>query len=251
MQLDGKVAVVTGGGSGIGAAIASRFAAEGATVITFDLNPDLGQSSSNSTAPNVDAMQVDVRDYEAVFNAVSHVHANHGTVDVLVNSAAIAHACPILELDITTWREILDTNLTGVFACSQAAARFMVSHGEGRIINISSVNGQRAVTGRGAYAAAKGGVNMLTKIMATELGSSGVTVNAIAPGPVETAMVQKLHTQAMRDAWHASLPIKRYAMPDEVAAAAVYLASTQASYVTGVTINIDGGFEAAGLILET
>ena len=126
----------------------------------------------------------------------------------------------------------------------------MQDHGGGRIINISSVNGQRAITGRGAYTVAKGGVEMLTRIMAAELGESGITVNSIAPSPVDTPMIKKMHTESTRADWHRVLPIKRYARPEEIAHAALFLAADDSAYITGHTLNVDGGFNAAGLLLD-
>ncbi len=126
----------------------------------------------------------------------------------------------------------------------------MVDTGGGRIINLASVNGQRAITGRGAYTAAKGGVIMLTRIMAAELGPENITVNAIAPGPVDTPMVKEMHTASTREAWYRALPIKRYAKPYDVANATLFLASSEANYITGHILNVDGGFDATGLLFE-
>jgi NAD(P)-dependent dehydrogenase (short-subunit alcohol dehydrogenase family) len=127
----------------------------------------------------------------------------------------------------------------------------MAERGAGSIIHISSVNGLRAITGRGAYTVAKGGVEMLTKIMAAELGGSGITVNGVAPAPVDTPMIKKMHGPETRAQWYRVLPIKRYATPGEVAAAALFLASGEARYITGHTLAVDGGFSAAGLLMDS
>ena len=165
-------------------------------------------------------------------------------------SAGIAHSRSFLQTSLELWHETLAVNLTGTFLCCQAAAPAMVEAGGGRIITIASVSGQRGGPGRAAYGASKGGVITLTRVMAVELARYNITVNAIAPGPVETPMVGALHTAADRAAWLGSVPAKRYGTPAEVAAAAVFLASEEASYITGHVLNVDGGFGGAGVIFE-
>lgn len=254
MQLKNKSAIVTGGASGVGRAIAERFAAEGARVFLADVN-DAGlketsaaiESSGGVAVP----LEVDVSDPGAVNEMIERSVSGHERLDIIVNSAAIARVQKVLDITLENWNELLSINLTGVFLCAQAAARRMREQGgSGRIINISSVNGQRAVTGRGAYTVAKGGVEMLTRIMAAELGEFGITVNSIAPAPVDTPMIKKMHAETTRKEWHRVLPIKRYARPEEVAHAAVFLASDESSYITGHTLNVDGGFNATGLLLS-
>ena len=253
MQLQGKSAVVTGGASGVGKAVAERFAAEGAAVTIADRNIADGATLAESLTKggaDAQALDIDVADPASVETMIEGAVSAFGGVDIIVNSAAIARVEKVVDISFESWNEVLSINLSGVFLCAQAAARHMKEHGGGRIINMSSVNGQRAVTGRGAYAVAKGGIEMLTRIMAAELGKHGITVNSIAPAPVDTPMILKMHTETTRADWYRTLPIKRYAKPEEVAGAALFLASSDAAYVNGHTLNVDGGFNAAGLLLD-
>ena len=249
MRFEGKVAAVTGGGSGIGRATAEALAAEGARVAVLDIDGDSAAATAEAIGPAALAAALDVTHAEAVAAAMDWVAATAGGFDILVTSAAIALNAPILETDAADWRRVIETNLTGTFLASRAAGRIMAAAGAGRIVHVSSVNGLRAVTGRGAYAAAKGGVEMLTKVMAAELGPLGVTVNAVAPAPVETPMIAEMHGPETREAWHRVLPIKRYGDPLEVAAAILFLASDEAAYINGHTMAVDGGFMAAGLLM--
>ena len=254
MQLENKSAVVTGGASGVGKAIAERFAREGARLVVADINEaGLADTTKAIEAEGGEAttIVVDVSNPAEVTAMVDQIVTDNGGLDIIVNSAAIARVQKFLDITMDNWNELLAINLTGVFLCAQTAAKAMLAQGRGgRIINISSVNGQRAITGRGAYTVAKGGVEMLTKIMAAELGESNITVNSIAPAPVDTPMIKKMHTQATREDWYRVLPIKRYADPEEVAHAAVFLASDGSGYITGHTLNVDGGFNATGLLLD-
>jgi 3-oxoacyl-[acyl-carrier protein] reductase len=156
----------------------------------------------------------------------------------------------VLDLTLAEWERNLRINLTGTFLCAQAAARVMVEQGGGRIINIASISGQRGGVGRAAYGAAKAGVIQLTRVMAVELASRGVGVNAISPGPVDTEQSRGTHTPGTRRAYLDRIPLKRYGEGSEIAAAAVFLASSDASFVAGHVLNVDGGFDAAGLIFE-
>lgn len=250
MKLTGKIAAITGGGGGIGQGCGERFAAEGAKVVLFDVDADKANTAAKAIGPAARGEALDVCDPGAVEAAMRRIAATEGRLDILVASAAVPFVKPVLDIDPGDWDRVIGTNLTGLFYCSQRAARIMAEQGEGRIVHVSSVNGFRAITGRGAYSVAKGGVEMLTKIMAAELGQQGITVNGVAPAPVDTPMIKKMHGPETRAQWHRVLPIKRYATPEEVAAAALFLVSDEARYITGHTLAVDGGFSAAGLLME-
>lgn len=175
--------------------------------------------------------------------------AEFGPITGLVNSAGIARDLPSLETSADLFRRILDVNLVGSFVVSREIAKRMCGRGSGAIVNIASVSGIRGNVGRVAYGASKGGVITMTQVMAVELASSGVRVNAIAPGPIETPLVREVHTEEVRAEWLATVPQARYGKPSDIAAAAVFLLDpAQSGFVTGQTLSVDGGFTAAGLI---
>jgi 3-oxoacyl-[acyl-carrier protein] reductase len=174
-----------------------------------------------------------------------------GGVGIVVNCAGIGIQKPTLDTTVEEFERIVAVNLTGTFICGQRCAREMVRLGWGRIINIASVAALRGIPGRSAYGASKGGVVAMTRIMAVDLAEYGITVNAIAPGPIDTALTRRMHTQATRDAYVGAIPLHRYGTTDEQASAALFLASDAAGYITGQTLEVDGGMTSAGPLFAT
>jgi 3-oxoacyl-[acyl-carrier protein] reductase len=253
MRFAHKVAIVTGSAQGIGREVALGLGREGASLVVADVDLPAAEACAEtirSAGAAAFAHRVDVSDLLQVDRMVSAALARFDRIDILVNNAGIGHAKPVLETTLEEWNRVLAVNLTGQFLCATAVARVMLRQGGGRIVNVASISGQRGGTGRAAYGAAKAGLILLTKVMAVELADKGITVNAIAPGPTDTEQVRQFHDAATRAAYHRLLPMKRYAEPREIAAAALFLASEEASFVCGHVLNVDGGFGAAGLITE-
>lgn len=251
MRLSGKHALITGGGRGIGLATAKAFAREGAAVAVADLDEGRAREAAGAiegVGGRALAVQADVGDPASVAAMVDAVVTAFGRIDVLSNNAGIGGNTPFLETTLEEWERILRVNLTGAFLVAQAVARLMAKNGGGKIINIASLSGQRGGDGRAAYGAAKAGLELLTKVMAVELAPLGINVNAIAPGPIETEMARIAHDEATRAAYRYLVPMERYGTPEEIADAAVFLASDESRYVHGHTLNVDGGFRAAGLM---
>ncbi len=245
-----KVALVTGAARGIGLAIARRFLADGYAVALLDIDaPALVK-----TARELDgalALECDVAEPAQVRGAVARTEARYGRIDALVNNAGIAVFKPLLETTYEEWQRVLAVNLNGPFLCTQACAPVMLKNGGGSVVNISSISGLRASTLRVAYGTSKAALDHLTRQQATELGNRGIRVNAVAPGPVNTAMAQQVHSAAIRADYHDAIPLNRYGTEEEIAAAVAFLCSDAASYVNGQTLAVDGGFDAAGIGLPT
>jgi NAD(P)-dependent dehydrogenase (short-subunit alcohol dehydrogenase family) len=234
-RLDGRVALVTGGASGIGAACAERFAAEGAEVTTLDLTGDVDQL-------------VDVTDETAVSAAVDLVVERHGRLDVVVNSAGVAGGGPVHLLDRKEWDRVIGVNLTGTFLVCKHALRPMLDQGSGSIINVASVEGIEGTEGGSTYNASKAGVVMLTKNLAIDYGSKGIRSNCICPGFIETPMFSSVldspGMEIFRERIRNEHKLGRFGRPDEIAGAAMFLASDDASFVTGHALVVDGGYTA-------
>jgi 3-oxoacyl-[acyl-carrier protein] reductase len=252
-RFKGKVSIITGSGQGIGREIALAMAREGASCVIADWNESRAQEVASEITEfggMAIPVKVDVSDPDQVEAMVRQTLGAFGRIDILVNNAGIGHVKPFLSITLEEWNRVLGINLTGQFLCAQTVARAMLQQGGGRIVNIASISGERGGTGRAAYGAAKAGVILLTKVMAVELASKGIRVNAISPGPTETEQVRECHDDATRAAYHSVLPIERYAEPSEIANAVLFLASQEASFIHGHILNVDGGFGAAGLIFE-
>jgi NAD(P)-dependent dehydrogenase (short-subunit alcohol dehydrogenase family) len=249
MRLKDKVAVITGGALGIGRATARLFASEGAAVVLGDIDAVVAEKVAREITENggkATALAVDVGDGGQVTAFVDNAVAHFGRLDVMVANAGIAHSAPFLEHPEAQWHRVLRVNLTGVFLTCQAAARHMVKQGGGRIVTIASINAFRGVENLVGYNAAKAGVVELTKTMAVELAQHGITVNAIAPAQIDTRLTRTLPEDA-RQRRVDRIPLGRFGEPDEVAKAALFLASDDARYVTGHTLAVDGGYLAGGL----
>lgn len=253
MTQDARTALVTGAARGIGFATAALMLVEGWRVALLDIDREgLDRAVASLEAPERTlALPCDVSDEAGVSAAVAEAAERFGRLDALVNNAGIAVFKPLLDTTPDEWARVLAVNLTGPFLCSRAAAPVMARTGGGAIVNITSISGLRASTLRVAYGTSKAALAHLTKQQAVELAGLGIRVNAVAPGPVDTAMAKAVHSPAIRADYHDTIPLNRYGLEEELAQAIVFLAGPRASYISGQILAVDGGFDAAGIGLPT
>lgn len=237
-RLEGKVAIVTGAARGLGADFTRQMVAEGARVVVADIEDEQGRALVESLGPKTCFVHLDVADEDQWADAVEIAETAFGRVDVLVNNAGITAAGAISDFPLATWRRVLDINLTGTFLGIRAVADSMISAGGGSIVNVSSVDGLRALPGLHAYGASKAGVRLLTKSAAAELAPRRIRVNSLHPGLVRTPM-----TDGAPDGF-LTIPVGRSAEPSEMSAMVCWLASDEASYATGAEFVVDGGMTA-------
>ena len=250
MRLEGRHAVVTGAASGLGEATARRLAEEGASVSCMDLNAEAAEAVAASLA-KARAFAVDVGSEESIQQALAAATDTFGVADILVNSAGVGMQRAALKTTAEDFERIYRINVIGSFILCRDIAQQQIDAGKpGSLINIASVSGLRGSAGRSAYGASKAAVINMSQVMATELARHGIRVNAIAPGPVETAMTREVHDAKVRATWAQSVPTGVYGTPEDIAGAAAYLASDDARNVYGQVIAVDGGFAAAGLIFD-
>jgi NAD(P)-dependent dehydrogenase (short-subunit alcohol dehydrogenase family) len=249
-RLEGRVAVITGAAAGIGAACAERFAREGARIAGLDVAKpgDAAWRSVVEAAPDSSFHQVDVRDEAALAAVVADVGERFGRIDALVNAAGVAGGGAVHQLDGDEWDRVLDVNLKGTFLACKHVLQRMLAQQSGSIVNIASVEGLEGFEGGSAYNASKGGVVLLTRNMALDYGRKGIRVNAICPGFIETPLFDALWQMeglaAIKERVRDAHQLGRFGRPEEVAAAALFLVSDEASFVTGVALPVDGGFTA-------
>ncbi len=243
-NFSGKVALITGGGRGIGRAIAEVLAGQGADLVLADRTMDYTEQTAREIAAasgrKVVALPVDVSDFNSASQLIEKALAEFGRIDILVNNAGITRDKLIMRMDEADWDAVLDVNLKGAFNCCKAVVRPMMKQRSGRIVNISSVSGQAGQIGQANYSASKAGLIGLTKALARELASRTVTVNAVAPGFVPTTLTNDL-PEELKEQMMKMTPLGRMAKPEEIAYAVAFLASDEAAYITGQVLAVDGG----------
>ncbi|MFZ0746822.1 MAG: SDR family NAD(P)-dependent oxidoreductase [Terracidiphilus sp.] len=245
MRLPSQVAIVTGAASGISLAVARRYAAEGASVMLADTSESAGTEAAEeirAAGGRAQFAHLDVSKADEVRQVVERTIAEFGDLHILFNGAGILRYGTVLETTEEAWNRLIAVNLTGTFLCSKAALSHMVGKGRGVIINVSSTTGSHdAGAHAAAYVSSKGGVTLLTRSMAIDFAKFGIRVNAICPGPTDTPMLRKSRTPDQLEAFAATFPMGRLGRPEEIAGAAVFLASDDATFVTGEMLHVDGG----------
>ncbi len=242
-RLENRVAIVTGGTAGIGAATAKRFAQEGATVVVWARNAERGAAfveNMKKEGLTIDFAAVDTSNFNAVETAAKAVNEKYGKIDILINNAGITNDSSLKKMTVEQWQQVIDINLSGTFYCIKAISPYMLEKGYGRIVNASSVVALYGNFGQTNYVATKAGLIGMTKTLARELGKKGITVNAVAPGFIETDMVAKMPEEVL-NGMRAKVPVGRLGKPEDIADAYLYLSSEEAAYVNGATLSVDGG----------
>jgi len=237
-RLENKVAIITGGAAGIGAATAVKFAEEGATVVIWDLNEEKGTALAAQIG--AEFQKVNSANYSEIENAAKMVFDKHNRIDILVNNAGITRDSSLKKMTPELWQQVIDVNLTGVFYCTKIISEYMLMNQWGRILNASSVVGLYGNFGQTNYVATKAGLIGMTKTLARELGRKGITVNCVAPGFIATEMVAAMPENVLEN-MKAKVPVGRLGEPKEIAACYAFLASDEAAYINGATISVDGG----------
>ena len=240
-----KIAIITGSARGIGLATAQKMKQNAIQPVLVDYDTQ-ALKEAKELLGDVLAVACDISRPDQIDQMIQTVISEYGQIDILVNNAGIADFGPIEETDFARWKAVMSTNLDGVFLCTQAAIPYL-KQTKGAIVNIGSISGLRASTLRVAYGTSKAGVIQLTQQQAVELGEYGIRANCVCPGPVKTKLAMAVHTQDIIDSYHDAIPLNRYGNEAEIAAAIYFLASEQASYITGQTLSVDGGFEATGV----
>ena len=240
MRFENKVVMVTGGAAGIGRVTAENFAREGARIAICDVNPEAGEAAAKALGAEASFEQVDVASTAAVSSWVEGVFDKYGQIDVLVNNAGITRDGLIMRMKEEDWDAVISVNLKSAFNCIKAASKIMVKQRSGRIINLASVVGVMGNVGQANYVASKAGMIGLTKTVAKELGARGITVNAVAPGFIETDMTAVL-SDKVKAFMLSMVPLQRAGTPQDVADAITFLASDQAAYITGQVLHVTGG----------
>lgn len=245
-KLLNKVTIITGGAQGIGKTTVEMFASEGAKVIMWDINEEKGKKTVDyflEKGLEIEFNYVDTTKYPSVENAAKNVFEKYGRIDILINNAGITRDATLLNMTLEQWQQVIDVNLTGVFNCTKAVAPFMVQNKGGRIINTSSLVGIYGNFGQTNYAATKSGVVGITKVWARELSKHGITVNAVAPGFIETDTLKTIPDKVIKSIQE-KIPLGRLGRPEDIANAYIFLASDQASYISGSVLSVDGGYVA-------